>query len=111
MPQTLPCPVKKWPGSVVLPDGLTYPQLRAWDQAIERYSALGEKPRIVDINEAFAPGLLAVVAEWRIPAIASFTDAGQLPAAPLPLVQKLNTWLVAEINRLVTEADDEDPKS
>ena len=104
-------PVKKWPGSVVLPDGLTYDQLHAWEKAIGQYKALGDAPAVSAANEAFVPAILAIVAEWRIPAIAAFTDAGQLPAAPLPSAHKLHAWLIGAINRLVTEADDEDPKS
>jgi len=110
MPSVLSCPVKKWPGSVVLPVALTFEQYSAWTAAIQRVKALGDSPAFVEVDAAFVPAIMAIVAEWRIPALASFTDNGTLPAAPRLSSNKLIAWLVGAISKLVSEADEEDPK-
>lgn len=106
----LPSPVKKWPGSVVLPDALTFEQYRAWADAVRAVKALGSEALVADVDAAFVPAIMACVAEWRIPALASLTDAGTLPAAPRQSSNKLIAWLVGLISKLVSEADEEDPK-
>lgn len=106
----LTSPVKKWPGTVTVPEALTFEQYHAWTLAIRQVRELGETPPIAEVDACFVPAILAVVREWDIPALADFVAAGNLPAAPRQSSNKLIGWLVGAISALITEADEEDPK-
>jgi hypothetical protein len=106
--RTISSPVRKWPGTVTLADPLTFPQYLAWKDAIE--SALGIKDDYTRHSAALLPGLCACVETWGLEGLGALTPE-TFPASPRRASDALLTWLVREINRGITEADEPDPNS
>lgn len=108
MSRTVISPVKRWPGSVVLADPLTFPQFIAWKDAI--LSAPERAADYARYNAALLPGICACVEKWALAGLGQPT-AETFPATPPGDVDHLLGWLTHEINKIVTGADEVDPKS
>lgn len=105
MPKVIESPVKRFAGQVVLPDYLTFPQYRAFDNAM----TAANKPGLdrAKRNEAMVPGVLAVVKEWRLANVTPEQLTPEtFPASPYIAVTHLLGWLVRAITTLVFEVDD-----
>lgn len=104
MPKTLGSPVKRYPGSINLPDYLTFPQLGAWEDAMR---AAGEHRE--DTLEAL-PFVWAaareIVTEWNLDGV----DPARPPATPRAAAIELAAWLIQSINAMLAD-EDIDPKA
>lgn len=108
MSKTIVSPVKRWPGTVVISDPLTYPQVFAWRDAIQAAQVI-EGETEVDVharNYALLPGILACTEEWHLEKFPENLNADNFPATPPASANRLLAWLVNEINLLFQEADE-----
>ncbi len=107
MSKTITSPVKRWPGTVIISDPLTYPQLITLDDALANLRATAEgdfrNPRA---RVAILPGILACVEEWHLDS--DFTP-NPFPATPLKSSAELIFWLAKEITALYEEAEEPTP--
>ncbi len=119
----LDSPVKRWPGSVTLPDYLTWPQVKAWTaaeaeadrliaeaRAAGRVKQLGEREVLTaadtaNVRMAWLPGVCAIVGDWRLSGLDAVTPE-TFPATPPRSAAKLLTWLIDSISRLFDEEED-----
>lgn len=110
MPKTLSSPVSLWPGTVVLPDWLTYLQYCAWDDALAECletapdSTFGQIASDPQLMRHMEPALFAVVSVWEIPALETFVGRRQLPATPRAEAAQFALWLIDEVYQLVRGA-------
>jgi len=102
MSKIITSPVKRFPGTVVLSDPLTYPQYIAYNNAITSIDKTQSNPQQ---EYSVLPGILKCVEKWDIPGFENVT-ADTFPSSPRTSVIKLINWLVVEINLLINEADD-----
>jgi len=127
MSKTLTSPVKRWPGTVTLPDYLTIPQAMAWEEAFNNSKDLlpeitpviiGLDNKIPELTKeqkdyvdkkfssawanAILPGIMACVTEWNLEGL----DKDNFPATPKQSRIELISWLITEISKLYKEADE-----
>ncbi len=108
MPKTIISPVKRFSGTVVLPDALTFPQYKAFDDCYKAIKiARDEQMDKQAQNQLALPGILACVAEWHLDHITpEQLTLETFPATPYVSVSNLLGWLFQEISDLIFEADD-----
>lgn len=104
MSRTITSPVKRFSGSVVLPDALTYPQLMAWEQALA--AAQGDGKSNTEAWSQLLPGILACVSEWHIAGMPERPTPETFPATPRASALKLLAWLMGEIQTTIKAEDD-----
>ena len=106
MPKTVVSPVKKWPGTVVISDPLSYPQLLRFREAL---GGVGSNDDWMAVNYAVLPGVMACIEEYHLqgfpehPTLETGPDA--FPSTPPRSASMLLGWLVDEINALMAEAE------
>lgn len=115
MPKIIPSPTKRWPGTITLPDALTYPQYLAWRNSLATVVELSG-PNPVPIGDlaanerlvtAMLPGVCACVSRWELGG--SFpvsVTPHTFPATPRTASFALLVTLIEAINQLVTETDE-----
>lgn len=106
-------PVKRFAGTVVISDPLSYPQLLRFREALDATTLVKEKadgdPDWVSVNHAALPGVMACVEEYHLqgfpehPTLETGPDA--FPSTPPQSASRLLAWLVNEINALMAEAE------
>lgn len=125
MSHTIESPVKRFPGSVALPDYLNYLQYRAWRDGVTAASAVinvnkpeGAGPEtvweydVVEYRHAFMSGVCGVVEKWELTGLPAAMTPDLFPPKPERAATALFNWLVGEITKLVTDdVDGDDPKS
>ena len=105
MSRVIESPVKRFSGTVVLSDPLTYPQVFAFGDALEE-SRTEEAMR--DVRRqiyALLPGVLACVEEWHLENVPAHPARDTFPATPSKPAAQLAAWLVNEITALYDEAE------
>ena len=104
MGKIIESPVKRFSGTVVLPDYLTFPQYDAFNECWEKAKVEGQSQR--DRNHAVIPGILAVVTEWHLESIPEKPTVETFPASPIASANRLLAWLFTEITEtLIFEVD------
>ncbi len=121
MSKVIQSPVKRWPGMVTLHDPLSYPQLIAWEDAINAadkseladearaknpdgkltLGAIGARPRLA---QTVLPGILACVEKWELQSFPEIVTLDTFPSTPRMPALMLISWLMAEINKLYDDA-------
>ena len=101
MSRTITSPVKKFPGTVVLADPLTFDQLFAFMDAVEM--ARGQEG--ARVNYAALPGILACVEAWHLVGIPEGVTLETFPATPPVSIARLVAWLVEELSKAFDEAE------
>lgn len=120
MPKILTSPIARFPGTVVLKDPLTYPDLIAWSEAMSnaRIAAEQSQRRAKDMempelasaggassDAALIPGILACVSEWHLDNFPAKPTAETWPATPRKSVIEMITWLSGGISDLMSEEE------
>lgn len=109
MSRIITSPVKRWPGTVVLSDPLTFPQFEAWAHAIEAAQAYVLEHNNLAKQSAYdallLPGLCACVVESKLSGLDRLTP-DSFPATPRKSSAELIAWLTREINALMAEAEE-----
>ena len=121
-------PVKRWPGTITLPEYLTIPQAMAWEDALEKArdllpevefelkedgsidasKLLPEHLEYLNISNSVKyanevlPGIKECVLEWNLKDF----DPENFPATPRQSRLELMNWLMTEITKLYKEADE-----
>jgi hypothetical protein len=100
-------PIKRFPGTVILSDPLTFPQTFEFEDSLRSVNDIRESGDITRLRYALLPGVLACIEEWHLnsgfperPALDNF------PSTPRQSVAQLIDWLVEEISALYRESDD-----
>jgi hypothetical protein len=115
MSQVKESPVKRFAGSVTIPDYLNLPQLMTWREAFAKAQAMrkdaegndiSEKLSLIEFYHALLPGILACVEKWDIPLLVQPVTVDNFPASPVKSACDLVSWLIKIINPLLEEADD-----
>ena len=106
MTKTIVSPVDKFPGSVVMPDFLTLPQVIAFEDANEKINELrgsvpeGGSVKRSRLDEINLPVILAIVESWHIVGIDEKPTIENMPLTPRLASAKLIAWLMSEITGL-----------
>lgn len=106
MSKTITSPVKRYPGTVVLSDPLTFPQAFAFEDALGAVSEARESGNMGRIRYALLPGILACVEEWHLSGFPERPALDNFPSTPRVSIASLIDWLVEELTALYREADD-----
>ena len=107
MPKIITSPVTKWPGTVTLPDWLSFQQEAAWEEVIEglegeQVLGLAAKAKSALL---FVPVITGIVQSWDL--------GGGFPCPPTldtwPATPKISSalllaWLIGEISAMHNEA-------
>ena len=103
MSRTITSPVKRYSGTVVLADPLTFDQLFAFMDAMD--AARAEAINGARVNYAALPGILACVEAWHLANIPEGVTLETFPATPPVAVARLIAWLVEELSREFEDAE------
>ncbi len=99
----LESPVKRWPGTVTLPEYLTWPQMEQWQAAAQE----AEDATVMTQQQlAWVRGICAVVSTWELTGLPSAMTPDTFPATPARSAVALMGWLIREISALFDEADE-----
>lgn len=97
-------PVKKFPGHVIMPDFLTMPQVRAFEDCLDGIGKLdyGNEDRIwvSVVSEKRLPVILDCVKEWHIEGVPEKPDLGSFPMTPAVAANEFVGWLFGLIREL-----------
>jgi len=105
------CPIARWPGEVVIREPLGWPEYLAWQRAVQAGADVIELAGTqADYDAAIAPGLMAVVSEWRLTGCGA-PSADGIPATPRKDSAAFVAWLIGEVTRVVLGEDTPDPKA
>ena len=109
MSKTITSPVKRWPGTVVISDPLSYPQLLRFREALGATRTVKEDadgdPDWMAVNYAVLPGVMACIEEYHLQGFPEQVTLDTWPATPPVSSARLIAWLIEEINKLMAEAD------
>ena len=90
-------------------DPLTYPQIFAWNDAIEEVQALYAKhkeaetlPQLARVNFLLLPGILPSVKSWKLKNIPKEPTPDTFPATPNQAAGELMEWLREEMVLLIS---------
>ena len=106
MPKVITSPVDKWPGTVTISDPLTFPQVIAFQEALDEARALGGDASMHAANYALLPGVFKCVEAWELDGIPEHPTPDTLPGTPALASAELLGWLIEEISNLFTEANE-----
>lgn len=106
MSKTITSPVKRFTGTVVLSDPLTFPQTFAFEDAINAVGSVRETGSMARIRYALLPGILACVEEWHLDKFPERPALDNFPSSPRQSIAELIDWLVGEIGKLYQESED-----
>lgn len=96
-------PVKRWPGTVTLPDYLTWPQMRIWKTAADEASQAAD---LVEQRLAWVRGICQIVMAWELAGLPETLSPETFPATPPRSGVALMGWLIDGISALLDEADE-----
>lgn len=100
----IPSPVKRWPGKVLLPDFLTFPQFSAFREALD---AASEEPNSLKSDQLLLPGIMACVEKWELNSgFPENVTAQTFPATPLKASVKLIRTLRDELLKIIVEEEE-----
>jgi hypothetical protein len=114
MGRIIKSPAKCWPGQVVLPDALTFPQYIAWKDALSDVERLKVNSEVITVGDiatdeklllAVLPGVIACVERWELDNFPINITADTFPATPRDASYVLLSAVMVEINALATQAD------
>lgn len=123
--RTITSPVKRFPGTVTLPDYLTFPQAITWEKAIDEANALRDpvldnegnpardkNGRVIRVTKSgvteaeylnvWTPALLSVVQAWSLDGF----SVEPFQATPRAALISLFSWLIGEITALYDDSED-----
>lgn len=109
MPKILTSPVKRFPGTVTLPDSFTYPQRIAWEQALARAGAI-EHVKTEQLYSVLS-GIIACVDKWDVSGVPERPTPDTFPSSPVVSATKLLKWLFDEIGAAFFQEDVDDPNA
>ena len=98
----LTSPVKRFSGTVEIPDALTFPEYVAWENGFTGMS--GESYTVT--AQALLPAICMIVKGWKLDNFPEKVTPDTFPATPPAAVAQLLAWLVGEILRVVEGSDD-----
>jgi hypothetical protein len=103
-------PVKRFPGTVVLPDFMTLPQVQAWDewrgkrdeiQARIQGEGLADKLKTrTELDSIYLPAFFMIVSEWHLENVPEHPTLETFPLTPRLETAKLIGWISAAIETL-----------
>ena len=106
-------PVKRFPGTVTLPDFLILPQVLAWDETLIRKDEIkGRLPQDREptfperkkfrgeLDAAYLPAIFGIVQEWHIEGVPDVPTIENFPLTPRTPSAELTSWLIREIEAL-----------
>jgi hypothetical protein len=107
MSKVITSPVEQFSGEVTLHDPLTYPQLFAFQDAMDAATVLREEEEasIYVWNYAILPGIFACVENWDLKNVSNGATPETFPSTPALASVETISWLVGEIASLVIEAE------
>ena len=107
MPKTITSPVDKWPGTVTLHDPLTFPQVLAFQDAIDEVRGLSGEPTVSRVNYTMMSGVCICVEAWDLSGgFPEHPTPETFPATPRTSSAELASWLISEITDLFAEANE-----
>lgn len=106
MSKIISSPIKRYPGTVVLADPLTFPQSFAFEDALAEVERLKDAGSLSRLRYALLPGLLACVEEWHLASFPERPALDNFPSTPRLPVTQLIDWLVGEVSALYRESEE-----
>ncbi len=103
-------PDNRWPGSLLLPDYMTFPQLFRWETAMNaaRKVAVDATPTEERVTSDFylklLPAATSLVSEWHLAGLPEKVDESNFPASV-----KLMSWLIDCVTALYTQTNEISP--
>ncbi len=100
-------PESRWPGTIVLSEYLTFPQLFRWETAMneaKKVSVLQQAADSIttaDFYLKLLPTAVSFVTEWHISGLPDKVDENNFPASA-----KLMSWLITCVSELYTATND-----
>lgn len=105
MSKVITSPVKKFPGTVTLSDPLTFPQVFAVEDALDKSIEVDSAFASSRARYAVLPAIIECVEKWELEGIPENVTVETFPATPPTSTARLIAWLINEIVELFKEAE------
>jgi len=105
MSKVLTSPVKKWPGTITIPDYLNIEQAMIFEAAINEIDDKKNVGIDLAITSKLVPGICICVEKWELKGLENISK-DNYPATPKLASAELTAWLVREITKLYQEANE-----
>jgi hypothetical protein len=106
VPNKVESNIPRWPGYIVLPNFMTFPQLSRYQKALDAAKKMEESDGLTSFYETLLPMAFDIVKEWHIEGLPDKVDIDSFPAS-----SGLVGWLVEAISALFTSTNSTDPNS
>ena len=93
----------RYPGYVIIPDELTFPQAIAWEDAVDQAAAATKS---FARSRAYVPAVMACVTEWHVEGLPQPVTFDNFPASPAGAIQKLLQPIVSAVTGLLFGEDE-----
>jgi len=105
MGKVITSPVKRFAGTVTLPDGYTFPQIIAFDKALA--DARSDDKTNTEVWFAALRGMIPCVEAWNLAGVPQQPTPETFPATPRASASALVSWLFTEISKSQTDEGDD----
>lgn len=112
-------PVSRWPGHIETDSYLHWPQLLAWEEAIDATKAIKKTAGVGEFYKTLLPVAISLVRKWHIVGLnvdengSPILDQEGKPIRPdycnWPASARLTAWLIECVSALYTETNRTDP--
>lgn len=95
--------IKRFPGTVAMPDFLTLPQVLAFEAVNEEVRAMrdtGQELSLSKVNAITLPFILKIVTEWKISGMENHPTIDNFPATPRLASAQLIAWVMGAVTEL-----------
>ena len=107
MGKLIDSPVKRWSGGVRLHSYLTFPQVIAFESAIqsgrEYLAEQGDDALMSVYSHMVLPGVFGCIEEWQLEGFPEDVDADSFPATPRIASAELLNWLITAITGVMRD--------
>lgn len=97
-------PIKRFAGTITLPDALTFEQYAAWERAISDARQTGGSYTVQAIS--ILPAICMIVETWSLDNLPEHPTPETFPATPVRQVSDLLVWLVDCVGKIIDQEDD-----
>jgi hypothetical protein len=107
MGKTITCPVKKWPGTIVIAHPMTLPQVALFQRIMFDVQGMDKETLIMEWCADVWPAMRQLIEEWNIKK-PPFPDEDKFPGHPINAVDEFFIWLYKELLQAFNEAESEE---
>lgn len=104
MGKSITCPVKRWPGTIVIAHPMTLPQVALFQRIMVDAQNVEDGTLISEWCSGAWPKMRPLIEDWEIKKL-PFPDDDKFPGHPIKAVDEFFIWLYGELIKSFNEAE------